>query len=93
MNIKPLRDNVIVELKQRKQSEIIEVVSSEKTETEGVVVAVGLGTLLENGNTRPIPVKVGDHILFDRMRILAVKIAGKTYARVPEPAIVGVWEE
>ena len=73
MNITPLYDHVLVSP------------AKEKT-TEGVVVAVGDGIPLDNGNIRPLIVKPGNHVLFTSGS--EVKINGEEYVVLLEQNII-----
>src|SRR6185312_12098923 len=69
VNIRPLHDRVVVkrEAEERKSPGgiVIPDTASEKP-TFGKVVAVGQGKVLDNGQTRPPDVKVGDRVLFGK---------------------------
>jgi len=69
MNIKPLQDRVVVkrveEPKQTKGGIIIPDTAKEKP-SEGIVEAVGIGRVSNDGKTIPMEVKVGDKVLFSK---------------------------
>jgi chaperonin GroES len=79
MKIRPLHDRVIVkrEEEERKSSGGI-VIPDTATEKPmfGKVVAVGKGKILENGDIRPVDLKVGDKILFGKYSGTEVKMDG-----------------
>ena len=69
MNIRPLHDRVIIRrMEEEKTSPGGIVIPDSATEKpiKGEVVAVGKGKILENGDVRPLDVKVGDMILFGK---------------------------
>ncbi len=69
MNIRPLHDRVIVRrMEEEKTSPGGIVIPDSATEKpiKGEVLAVGKGKILENGDVRPLDVKVGDMILFGK---------------------------
>ena len=69
MNIRPLHDRVIVRrMDEEKTSPGGIVIPDSATEkpVKGEVLAIGKGKLLENGDVRPLDVKVGDKILFGK---------------------------
>ena len=80
MKIRPLHDRVIVrrEEEERKSPGGI-VIPDSATEKPifGKIVAVGKGKILENGQVRPLDVKVGDKILFGKYSGTEVKMDGE----------------
>lgn len=93
MKLRPLHDHVIVTRAKAdsvsKGGIYIPPTAQEKT-SEGIVVAVGNGQVLENGTVRPLDVKAGDSILFDRFGGSEVKISGEEYVVLREHSIVCV---
>lgn len=63
MSFKPTQDYILVRPVERKQSDILEVISSEKY-TQGVVISVGPGKRNKKGILRPLTVKPGDFITY-----------------------------
>ena len=67
MDIRPLHDRVVLERDERQGHSaggiLIPDTVGEKP-TEGRVMAVGKGKILENGKVRPMDLKVGDRALF-----------------------------
>jgi chaperonin GroES len=59
---------------------------------QGEVVAVGNGKVLDNGEVRPLEVKVGDKILFSKYGGTEVKIEGEELLVLREDDITGVIE-
>jgi chaperonin GroES len=96
MSIKPLYDRVLVKRlaaeTESKGGIVIPDKSAEKP-TQGEVVAVGAGALLENGQQRPLAVKVGDRILFGQYAGSEVKIDGETYLIIKENEIFALVEQ
>ncbi len=70
MNFYPLRDFVLVtkEVEDEKTSSglLFKPQNVESKVVKGVVVAVGPGTPLDNGTVRPLDVKVGNTVLFNK---------------------------
>ena len=64
--LRPLRDKVLVRRFETETTSSGGIVLPGKGEkaNRGEVIAVGDGTLLENGEVRPLDVKAGDRILF-----------------------------
>jgi chaperonin GroES len=65
--------------------------AAEKPET-GEVIAVGNGTLQEDGKVRPLAVKKGDKILFGKYSGQTVRVEGTEYLVMREEDIMGVIE-
>ena len=67
MNIRPLYDRVVVRRKEEEETSAGGIVlpgSAKEKPKQGEVVAVGEGKVLDNGELRPLAVKVGDKIVF-----------------------------
>lgn len=80
MNLKPLGDRVIV-----KQDEAEETTASglyiaseakEKPQS-GIVLAVGDGKLDKDGNMVPVPVKVGDNVVYGKFGGTEISVDGE----------------
>jgi chaperonin GroES len=56
-------------------------------------MAVGRGKILENGEVRPLDVKVGDHILFGKYSGSEVKVDGEELIIMREDEIMAVIEQ
>jgi chaperonin GroES len=69
MNIKPLRDNVLVKVDKAVESSkggIFLPATTQEKPFEGEVIAVGVGKVFENGITQPLSVAVGDRVMFGK---------------------------
>lgn len=69
MKIRPLHDRVVVrrvEEEAKTSGGILLPGSAKEKPNRGVVVAVGTGTPLDNGDVRALSVKVGDTVVFGR---------------------------
>ena len=95
MKIRPLHDRVIVKrLDEEKTSAggiIIPDTAAEKP-IQGKVVAVGKGKILENGEVRPLDVKIGDKILFGKYGGTEVKVDGEELLVMREEDVMAVIE-
>ncbi len=95
MKLNPLADRVLVErLEEPEQSKggiIIPDTAKEKPQ-EGKVIAVGSGKRLENGEIKPLEVKVGDKILFGKYSGTEVKLNDNEYLIMREDDILGIIE-
>ena len=87
----PLHDNVIVELLVQKTSEggIVLPESLEGTSSEGLVVEVGPGRLMDGTTStrQGMSVTVGDHVLFNRGAGTEVNF-GKKLVILPDSQII-----
>jgi len=96
MNLKPLYGNVIVkplgkETMTKSGLVIPDTVSKEKPE-QGEVISVGPGRLLDNGQTAPLSVKVGDKVMFRKYSPDEIKIDGEEYLVIKEQDIMLIIE-
>jgi chaperonin GroES len=69
MKIRPLHDRVIVRREEEEAKTaggILLPGSAQEKPHRGVVVAVGSGRVLDNGDVRPVDVKVGDKVVFGK---------------------------
>ena len=96
MNIRPLYDRVVV---RRTESEtttkggIVIPDSATEKPNQGEVLAVGPGALLENGETVPLAVSVGDRVLFGKYAASELKIDGEEVLVIKESDILAVIEQ
>jgi len=95
MKIRPLHDRVVVrrmEEERKSAGGIVIPDSAAEKPIQGQVVAVGNGKLLENGEVRPLDVKVGDKVLFGKYSGTEVKVEGEELLVMREEDIMGVIE-
>lgn len=93
MSIRPLHDRIIVKRVEEETTSAGGIVlpgSATEKPSEGKVVAVGSGKLLDNGNVQPLEVKVGDKVLFGKYSGSEVKIDGEEVIVMREEDIMGV---
>jgi chaperonin GroES len=95
MKIKPLHDRVIVkridEEKTTKGGIIIPDSAKEKP-SEGKIIAVGNGKVLEDGSRQPLDVKKGDKVLFGKYAGTEIKIDGEEHLIMREDDIIAIVE-
>lgn len=95
MNIRPLHDRVVV---RRLEEDAVSaggiVLPDSATEkpSQGEILAVGSGRILDSGDVRPMDVKVGDKIVFGQYSGSTVKIDGEELLIMNESEIFGVLE-
>ena len=94
MNIKPIHDKVavkpIVKDEVTKSGIVLpDTVDKERPE-KGEVVAVGAGRILDNGQTAPRSVKVGDMVIFKKYSPDEIKMDGEEYLVISEGDIMAI---
>ena len=95
MKIRPLHDRVIVKrLEEERVSAggIVIPESAAEKPVQGKVIAVGKGKILEDGNVRPLDVKVGDKILFGKYSGTEVKVDGDDLVVMREEDVMAIIE-
>ena len=95
MNIRPLQDRVIIKrMEEEKTSEGGIIIPDRATEKpiKGEVVAVGNGLVLDNGEIRPLDLKVGDKVLFGKYSGTEVKLDGEELLVMKEDDVMAVLE-
>lgn len=93
IQLKPLSDRVLVkriDSEERTKGGIIIPDSAKEKPLEGQVVAVGPGRTMDNGQTKPMTVKVNDRVLFAKYAETEVKLSGESYLLLREDDILGV---
>jgi chaperonin GroES len=95
MELRPLHDRILVrrieEAETVRGGIIIPDTAKEKPQ-QAEVVAVGNGTLLENGERAPSEVKAGDRVLFGKYSGADIKVDGDEYLILREDEILAVFE-
>jgi chaperonin GroES len=95
MNIRPLHDRVVVRRMEEERTSAGGIVipdSATEKPAQGEVVAVGNGKILENGDVRPLDLKVGDKVLFSKYGGTEVKVEGEELLVMREDDITAVIE-
>ena len=95
MKIRPLYDRVVIRRKEEEKTRAGGIVlpgSAKEKPNQGEVLAIGEGKLLENGELRPVGVKVGELVIFGQYAGSAVKIDGEELIVLSESEIFGVVE-
>ena len=89
----PLHDRILVqrieEEKVRRSGIIIPDSAKEKPQ-EGKVLAVGKGTVNEDGKKTPLDVKAGDRVLFGKYAGSEVTLNGQEYVIMKEEDVLGI---
>ena len=95
MKIRPLHDRVIIKRLEEERISAGGIVipdSAAEKPIQGKVIAVGKGKILEDGNVRPLDVKVGDNILFGKYSGTEVKVDGEELLVMREEDVMAVIE-
>jgi chaperonin GroES len=96
MKIRPLHDRIVVKrLDEERKSPggiVIPDTAAEKP-IRGKVIAVGKGKILENGDVRPVDLKVGDQVLFGKYSGTEIKVDGDELLVMREDDVMGVFEK
>lgn len=93
MKVRPLQDRVLVkrvESETRSAGGIIIPDTAKEKPLEGIVIAVGPGKRLENGNIVAVEVKEGDRVLFGKYAGTEIKVDGSDHMILKESDILGI---
>ena len=96
MNIRPLHDRVVVrriDAENKTAGGIIIPDNAQEKPIQGEVLAVGDGAVLENGERRPLDLKVGDRVLFGKYSGTEVKLGDEELLVMRESDIMAVIED
>ena len=96
MKIRPLHDRVVVRRTEEERKSpggiVIPDTATEKP-IRGKIVAVGKGKILENGEIRPLDVKVNDEILFGKYSGTEIKVDGEDLVVMREDDVMAIIEK
>ena len=95
MKIRPLQDRVVVRRKEEETKTAGGIVlpgSAAEKPAQGEVLTVGPGRIMENGDKRPVDLKVGDVVVFGKYASNTVKIDDEELLILSENEIYGVIE-
>ncbi|MEX2129909.1 MAG: co-chaperone GroES [Pseudohongiellaceae bacterium] len=93
MKIRPLHDRVVVRRKEEETKTAGGIVlpgSAAEKPAQGEVVAVGTGKVMDNGQVRPVDLKVGDNVVFGKYSSNTVKVGDEELLILSESEIYGV---
>jgi len=96
MNIRPLHDRVVVRRKEEETTSAGGIVlpgSAAEKPSQGEVLAVGAGKVLENGSVQALAVKTGDIVVFGQYSGNTVKIDGEELLIMSESELYGIIEK
>jgi chaperonin GroES len=93
----PLYDRVVIrpveEPEERTPSGIIIPDTAKEKPSEGEVIAVGEGRLLENGEIKPLKVKVGDKVIYSKYAGNDIVVDGEDLIILREDDILAIIEK
>ncbi len=92
-DIRPLHDRIMVkreEQGERTKGGLYLPESAQEKPIIGIVIAVGGGSVLENGTLRPLSLKKGDRVLFAKWCGTEVKLDGTDYLIMKESDVLAV---
>ena len=95
MKLRPLYDRVIVkrfEEEEKSAGGIVIPDAAKEKPIRGEVIAVGDGKPQDNGELRPLAVKVGDNVLFGKFAGTEIKLDGENLLVMNESDIMAVAE-
>ena len=93
MKMRPLHDRIVVKrLAEEKKSAggIVIPDSAAEKPSQGEVIAVGGGKILDNGQVRALDVKKGDKVLFGKYSGTEVKIDGQELVVMREEDVMAI---
>jgi chaperonin GroES len=93
MKIRPLHDRVAVRRTEEERTTAGGIVipdSATEKPVQGEVVAVGMGSILANGEVRPLDVKIGDKVLFGKYSGTEVKVGSESLVVMRQDDIMAV---
>lgn len=91
--LKPLGGRVLVkpsESEAKSSGGIILPDSAQKRPQEGKVIAVGEGRTLDSGKVEPVPVKVGDIVIYPEYGGTEIKVDDEEYLLIDSDSILAV---
>ena len=96
MSIRPLYDRVVVRrlnAETTTRGGIVIPGSAAEKPSQGEIMAVGTGAILDNGDTRALAVKVGDRVLFSKYAGTELKVDGEDVLVMNESDILAVIDD
>jgi len=93
MAIQPLGDRVLIkplEAQEKTKGGIVLPDSAKERPQEGKVIAVGKGTVSEDGKVTPLEVKVGDKVLYGKYSGTEISVDGDEHLIVKSEDILAI---
>lgn len=95
MQVRPLRDRVLVKRVEEQEQRIGGIIvpdTAKEKPLQAKVIAVGSGRVNDKGERFPLDVKAGDYVLIGKYSGTEIKLEGEEYVIVREEEILGVAE-
>ena len=95
MKIRPLQDRILVkriEEEEKTKGGIIIPDTAKEKPSEGKVVAVGKGKVLDDGKLHPLEIKKGDRVLFNKYSGTEVNVDGEEHLIIREEDVLAICE-
>jgi chaperonin GroES len=95
LNLRPLNDKLVVqrvEAEEKTKGGIVLPDTAKEKPKEGVVMCVGSGKLLENGERAPLQVKEKDRVIFSSYAGTEIKVDGVEYLIMNEDDVLAIVE-
>ena len=95
MKIRPLQDRILVkriEEEEKTKGGIIIPDTAKEKPSEGKVVAVGKGKVLDDGKLHPLETRKGDRVLFNKYSGSEGNIDGEEHLIIREDDVLGICE-
>ncbi|OUW05039.1 MAG: co-chaperone GroES [Betaproteobacteria bacterium TMED156] len=96
MKLRPLHDRIVIKRLDNERTTSSGIVipdnATEKPD-QGEVVAIGNGKILDDGNTRPMDLEVGNKVLFGKYSGQTVKVDGDELLVLREDDIMAIIED
>ena len=92
-NLTPIGDRVVVKPapeEMKTKSGIVLPDSAKEKPSEGTIVAVGSGRILDNGQKVPCEVKVGDNVIYSKYGGTEIKLDNEDYIILSERDILAI---
>ncbi len=96
MKVKPLGDKILIEIleaEEKTKGGIILPDTAKEEKSEGKVIAVGAGKVLESGKVQPLEVKKGDRVIFGKYSGDEILIDGKKHKIIKENEVLAIFED
>lgn len=93
MKLKPLGDRIVVQAapqEEKTKGGLVLPDTVKEKPVEGIVVAVGDGKVLDNGQRQPMDVKVADKVIYSKYSGTEVKLDGEEYLILSERDVLAV---
>ncbi len=93
MNFKPLYDRILVKQEEQEQKTaggILLPESAQEKPLQGKIIAVGNGSLSQDGKLTPLTVQPGNMVLFGKYAGTEIKIDGVKYLIMKEADVLGI---